>query len=65
MTCLMCDKESDHFWYAQSVPGNYCDQCISIVVDLHDFFQRYNVELIKTLQDVVKHGYDFDHKKAC
>lgn len=63
--CLMCDEEYEHFWHAQSVPGNYCSDCIGVVIDLHEFFQRYNIELIQTFQDVHKNGYDFNHKKAC
>lgn len=65
MNCLMCDQEINHCWYSQGVPGNYCVECIGTVLELHEFFQRYNLKLIHTFQEVHKNGYDFNHKKAC
>lgn len=63
--CLMCDEEFASFWYSQNVPGSYCFDCIDVVVELHEFFERYNMELVSTLSDVASKGYDFNHKKAC
>lgn len=65
MNCLMCNEESNSFWYSQNIPGSYCIKCISVVIDLHEFFERYNFKLIESVKEISKKGYTFDHKKGC
>jgi hypothetical protein len=65
MICLMCQKETDCYWYSMNVPGDYCRECIDTVMNMHEFFERYNMELVTTLLHVQDRGFDFDHKKEC
>lgn len=63
--CLMCEQEVESYWHSMNVPGDYCTNCIDTVIDMHEFFERYNMELVATLISASEKGYNFDHKRAC